>query len=287
MKEELRELWIDTIRPNPDQPRKHFATGPLEELADSIRSLGILEPVVVRPRQDDWDSRSNRVRVRYDIVAGERRWRAAKMAGLTTVPAIVRDRMSDHDAFVLSMVENVLRKDMNPIEEADGYQKLLDDGLTVDELATRLGKKAAAIRSALTLRALEPGIRELVAKGHLTAWDGSRLATLSWNGQCRALATIDRGGLTGNDRDRVIGQVWRDEHAMAMFSDDELPERARRTDSLRVDMERAMRALTAAQASLDGATPDPMTVELAEAVLRSAGAIAKVTRQAKVARMLT
>jgi ParB family chromosome partitioning protein len=273
---ELRHLAIAQVSPNPDQPRKRFETGPLEELADSIRSLGVVEPIVVQPTGPD----------AWTIIAGERRWRAATMAGLDTIPAIVREPMSDHDAFVVSMVENVLRRDMNPIEEAEGYQKLLDAGMTVDELATRLGKKASAIRSALTLLRLEPGIRELVQKGHLSAWDGSRLATLSWNGQARAFDAINRAGLTGNDRDRVIGQVWRDENAMPMFSEDDAPARSKRQADLRTRMERAMRELNAAVELLDGTMPDALTIELAEAANRAAGRIVKVTRQAKVVRVL-
>ena len=276
--DQLRDLPIELVRANPDQPRKHFAREPLEELAASIASVGILEPIVVTASDGGWT-----------IVAGERRWRAAKIAGLTEIPAIVREELSAHDAFVLSMVENVLRKDMNPVEEADGYQRLLDDGLTIDELSARLGKRAAAIRSALTLRQLEPGILDLVAKGHLSAWDGGRLATLTWNGQCRALDAINRGGLSGNDRDRVIGQVWRDEHEVEMFTEAEAPERTRAIDEARVELERAVRALTRSEAALtssDGALPDPMTIALAEEAVRLAGAIAKVTRQAKVARML-
>lgn len=274
--QELRHLPIREVSPNPDQPRKHFAQGPLEELTASIASLGVVEPIVVRPQGDGWS-----------IVAGERRWRAATAAGLETIPALVRDDLDDHDAFVVSMVENVLRKDMNPIEEADGYQRLIDSGLTVEELSVRLGKRASAIKAALTLRTLEPGIRELVALGHLSAWDGTRLATLSWNGQTRALATIEKGGLTGNDRDRCIGQVWLQEHEVQMFSDAEAPATAAANDELRQALERAMRALTAAEAALGSrALPDPMSVELAEAILRSAGAVAKRTRQAKVARLL-
>lgn len=276
MSGELRHLPVADVIPNPDQPRKTFGMKALEELADSIRSLGVVEPIVVTPREDG----------RWTIVAGERRWRASMMAGTATIPAIVREAMTDHDAFVVSMVENVLRQDMNPIEEAEGYQKLLDTGLTVDELAVRLGKRAAAIRSALTLLRLEPGLRDLVAKGHLTAWDGSRLATLSWNGQGRAFAAIQAGGLTGNDRDRVIGQVWREENEMPMFSDQEAPERTRRQGDLRTAMEAAMRALTRATENLDDTMPDALTIELAEAVNRAAGRIVKVTRQAKVARVL-
>lgn len=207
----LRDLPIDAVGPNPDQPRKTFERVPLEELAASIGAMGIVEPLIVQP----WPP-TDETRIGFDpdwrIVAGERRWRAAKMAGLTVVPCLVRDDLADHEALELSMVENVLRRDMNPLEEAEGYQRLIDAGMTVESISARLGKRASAIRSSLTLLKLEPGIRDLVAKGHLTAWDGTRLTTLTWNGQCRALDTINRNGLTGNDRDRLIGQVWRDEH---------------------------------------------------------------------------
>jgi ParB family chromosome partitioning protein len=270
-------LPIERVSPNPDQPRKTFEVGPLEELAESIRAIGIMEPLIVRP-----------VAGAYQIIAGERRWRAAGIAGLTTVPAIVKTGVvSDDTAFELGLIENALRRDMNPVEEAEAYQKLLETGLTVEELSTRTGKKAAAIRTALTLLKLEPGIRELVAKRHLTAWDGGRLATLSWSGQTRALDTINRHGLTGNDRDRVIGQVWLAEHEQPMFGEGELeaPE-TNRSANVRADMERAMSALQRARAALQDCIPDALTVELAEAASREIGAIVKVTRQANVARLL-
>jgi len=291
----LRDLPIDAVGPNPGQPRKTFERVPLEELAASIGAMGIVEPLIVQPmpcceapdrahvHEISWPER-------WRIVAGERRWRAAKMAGLSVVPCLVRDDLADHEAFELSMVENVLRRDMNPLEEAEGYQRLIDAGMTVESISARLGKRASAIRSSLTLLKLEPGIRDLVAKGHLTAWDGTRLTTLSWNGQCRALDTINRNGLTGNDRDRLIGQVWREEHEQPMFSDAEAPTggtAADRAATLRAEMERAMRALTRATENLDGVLPDALTIELAEAVNRAAGVIVKVTRQAKVVGMLT
>lgn len=266
-------LPISLVSPNPGQPRKRFEAGPLEELAASIASLGVVEPIVVRPAAEGWT-----------IVAGERRWRAAKMAGLTEIPAIVRDDLSERDAFVLSMVENVLRRDMNPVEEADGYQRLIDGGSTVEELGTLLGKRAAAIRSALTLRSLEPGIRDMVALGHLSAWDGTRLATLSWNGQGRALTIITRGGLTGNDRDRVIGQVWREEHEVPMFAEEDAPRRRELAADVRAELERATRALARVDELLSGgARPDELSIELAEVATKTASRIAKVTRQARIA----
>ena len=287
----LQNLPIDAIIPNPGQPRKTFERVPLEELAVSIAAMGVVEPIVVQEGSHLHCREHLRAPCRecypWRIVAGERRWRAAKMAGLKTVPCLVRDDLSDHGAFELSMVENVLRRDMNPMEEAHGYQVLIDAGMTVEAISARLGKRASAIRSALTLLKLEPGIGDLVSKGHLTAWDGTRLATLTWNGQCQALDTIQRNGLTGNDRDRLIGQVWRTEHEQPMFSDAEAPTVARdRAVTLREEMERAMRALTRAGEMVDGTLPDALTIELAEAVNRAAGAIVKVTRQAKVVGML-
>jgi ParB family chromosome partitioning protein len=283
----LRHLPIDAVGPNPDQPRKSFEREPLEELAASIGAMGIVEPLIVQPWPPVDEARIG-VDPDWRIVAGERRWRAAKMAGLAEVPCLVREDLGDHEAFEVSMVENVLRRDMNPLEEAEGYQRLLDAGMTVEAISARLGKRASAIRSALTLLKLEPGIRDLVAKGHLTAWDGTRLTTLSWNGQCRALDTIQRNGLVGNDRDRLIGQVWREEHEQPMFSEAEAPaaERGSRSASLREELERAVRALARATEQLAGTTPDPLTIELAEAANRAAGAIVKVTRQARVVGML-
>ncbi len=274
----MTTLPIERVHPNPAQPRKVFERAPLEELADSIRSLGVIEPIIAMPDADGWM-----------IVAGERRWRAARMAGLETIPAIVRDDLTPTEAFEISMVENVLRRDMNPMEEAEGYRTLLEAGMDTAQVARRLGKKEAAIKAALTLLGLEPGIRDLVAKRHLTAWDGTRLATLSWNGQTRALDLIQRHGLTGNDRDRVVGQVWRSEHEEPMFGDAEArladPVARNATAELRSSMETAMRALTRATELLE-ATPDPLTVELAEAVMKAAGIVARQTRRAEARRLV-
>ena len=154
----LRELPIGRLRPNARQPRDHFDEEALTGLAASIRELGVLQPVLVRPVGDD-----------FELVAGERRWRAAKRAGLQTIPAIVRET-TDDASLEQALVENLHREDLNPLEEAAAYQQLLEDfGLTHEELAARMGRSRASISNTLRLFQLPAGIQRLVAEGQLSA----------------------------------------------------------------------------------------------------------------------
>jgi ParB family chromosome partitioning protein len=154
----LRELPIASLHPNPRQPRDHFDEESLAALAASIKELGVLQPVLVRPVGDE-----------FELVAGERRWRAAKRAGLQTIPAIVRDT-TDDASLEQALVENLHREDLNALEEAAAYQQLLEDfKLTHEELAARVGKSRAAISNTLRLFQLPAGIQRLVADGQLSA----------------------------------------------------------------------------------------------------------------------
>ena len=153
----LIEVPLSRIVPNSFQPRKHFDEEHLASLTASVRELGVLQPVLVRPAQDD----------RYELVAGERRWRAAKRAGLQTIPALVRD-VTDDASLEQALVENLHREDLNPLEEGAAYQQLIEDfHLTHEELATRVGKSRAAISNTLRLFQLPPTIQRLVAEGQL------------------------------------------------------------------------------------------------------------------------
>ncbi|MGI8685351.1 MAG: ParB/RepB/Spo0J family partition protein [Acidimicrobiales bacterium] len=153
----LIEVPLSRIIPNSFQPRKHFDEEQLASLTASVRELGVLQPVLVRPAQDD----------RYELVAGERRWRAAKRAGLQTIPALVRD-VGDDASLEQALVENLHRQDLNPLEEGAAYQQLIEDfHLTHEELATRVGKSRAAISNTLRLFQLPPTIQRLVAEGQL------------------------------------------------------------------------------------------------------------------------
>ena len=153
----LLELTIASIRASGLQHRKHFEEESLAALAASIRELGVLQPVLVRP-----DAEGN-----YELVAGERRWRAAKRAGLQTIPALVRE-VSDDLSLEQALVENLHREDLNPLEEAAAYQQLIEDfNLTHEELSARVGKSRAAITNTLRLFQLPPAIQRLVAEGQL------------------------------------------------------------------------------------------------------------------------
>ena len=167
----LREVAIGEIRPNRHQPRRRFDEEALLSLVASIRELGVLQPVLLRPLEDGT----------YELIAGERRWRAAKRAGLATVPAIVRGA-DDVASLEQAVVENLHRQDLNPLEEAAAYQQLIEDfSFTHEQLALRMGKSRAAVTNTLRLFQLPPSIQRQVAEGLLSA------------GHARALlATPDR-----------------------------------------------------------------------------------------------
>ena len=155
----LAELPIGSIRPNSFQPRKAFDEETLGDLTASVRELGVLQPVLVRPIDDET----------FELIAGERRWRAAKRAGLQTIPALIKD-VTDAASLEQAVVENLHRQDLNPLEEAAAYQQLIEDfHLTHDELAARVGKSRAAITNTLRLFQLPPSIQRLVAESQLTA----------------------------------------------------------------------------------------------------------------------
>lgn len=153
----IRELEIGQVRPNPNQPRKEFDQVRLEELAASIREHGIVQPIVVRPRGEQ-----------FEIVAGERRWRAAGLAGLEKVPALVRE-FSEAETMEIALIENLQREDLNPLEEAEAYRLLMESfTLTQEALALRLGKSRSQIANTLRLLQLAPTAREAVKAGRLS-----------------------------------------------------------------------------------------------------------------------
>lgn len=155
----LVELPIDSLSPNPNQPRVHFDEESLEELAASIREIGVLQPVLAREMGNGL----------YQLVAGERRWRAARRAGLATIPAVVR-RTDDLSSVEQALVENLHRQDLTPLEEAAAYQQLIEDfGLTHEQVSGRVGKSRSAVTNTLRLMTLPPSIQHLLADGRLSA----------------------------------------------------------------------------------------------------------------------
>lgn len=164
----LRMLPIERLKPHPKQPRKHFAAEGIAELADSIKLQGVLQPIIVRREGDD-----------YQIVAGERRWRAATAAGLQEVPTIVKE-LSDTQTLQIALIENIQRRDLDPIEEADAYRRLITEhALTHDELAEAVGKNRVTITNSLRLLKLPEEVLDMLSAGKLTAGHARALLALS------------------------------------------------------------------------------------------------------------
>ena len=162
-------LNINEVEPNRDQPRKNFNQNALEELAKSIEQNGIIQPILVRPMADG----------SYQLIAGERRWRAARMAGLTEVPVTIRE-MSDEEASIFALIENLQREDLNPVEEAEGLKSLIESyGFTQEEAADKVGKSRTAVTNTLRLLKLPTSVRNMLSDGKITA------------GHARALLGLD------------------------------------------------------------------------------------------------
>ena len=161
-------LPIEKIEPRADQPRKRFDPEALEMLAESIRTYGLIQPITVRPLDSGF----------YQIIAGERRWRAARMAGLSEVPVVVLEA-DDRTVMELALVENLQRQDLNPMEEAEGYQRLMKEyGLTQEEAAARVGKSRPAVANALRLLLLPEEVRSLVEDGTISAGHARAILSL-------------------------------------------------------------------------------------------------------------
>ena len=178
--EQTHSLPINRIETCASQPRKHFDDEALEELAESIRSHGIIQPLTVRKLQSGY----------YQIVAGERRWRAARLAGLSEVPVVIIEA-DDRTAMELAMIENLQREDLNPMEEAEGYHSLMEQyGLTQENVAERVGKSRSAVANALRLLSLAPSVRTLVEDGSLSAGHARALLPLTQNLQKKAAEEV-------------------------------------------------------------------------------------------------
>ena len=155
----LLEVSLNNIRPNPHQPRSHFDEEGLTTLTASIREVGVLQPVLLRPTSD----------AQYELIAGERRWRAARRAGLDTIPALIRT-VDDLGSVEQALIENLHRIDLNPLDEAAAYQQLIEDfGLTHEQVAARVSKSRAAVTNTLRLFQLPPSIQRLLIEGQLSA----------------------------------------------------------------------------------------------------------------------
>ena len=176
--EGLKTLPLQKVEPNPAQPRKYFDPDELQELADSIAMHGVIQPLTVRLLPSGY----------YQIIAGERRWRAARLAGLTEIPVVVIEA-DDKKAMELAQIENLQRADLNPVEEALGYQQLISEyGMTQEQAAERVGKSRPAVANALRLLSLSRPVQDLLAEGRLSAGHARALLTIRSDAEQYAVA---------------------------------------------------------------------------------------------------
>ena len=191
---EPSEVDLDSIVPGPMQPRTHFDEAALESLAESIRSHGIVQPLLVRRKGD-----------RYELVAGERRWRAAKLAGITRVPVVVKE-VPDESLLEIALIENIQRENLNPIEEAQAYRKLIDTvGLTQESLASRVGRDRSYITNYLRLLKLTDDVQQLVKEGRLSTGHARALLALNHPDlQRRVARQVIDGGLSVRVTEQLV-----------------------------------------------------------------------------------
>jgi len=216
------QLPVDRVDPNPRQPRRNIEGEALAALTRSIAADGVVQPIVVRERPDG----------RYELIAGERRWRAAIAAGLTTIPAVVRNA-PDRDALLLAIVENVVREDLNPVEVARGYAALADGyGLTVLEIAERVGRSRSAVSNVLRLLELPDDVLDLIADGGLSEGHGRAILQVDGADGRRALArraaaaglsvrqteALARRAGSGRKR-KAVAEAWADDEAVGEVVD--------------------------------------------------------------------
>jgi ParB family transcriptional regulator, chromosome partitioning protein len=215
---ELLHLPVEAIHPNPRQPRRRFEPEATAGLAASLRHQGVLQPVVVRPRSEGG----------YELVAGERRWRAAREAGLDTLPSLVRD-VDDRDTLLLALVENVARENLSPVEEARAYASLVDEfELSLGEVAERVGRSKPSVSNRLRLLELPEEVLWMLARGELT--EGHARAVLALpedDGRVRLARRVVRDGMTVRATERAAQEGGARRRPRATPVDPALAERAR------------------------------------------------------------
>jgi ParB family chromosome partitioning protein len=191
------ELKIDLLQPGKYQPRTQMSEMALKELADSIKTQGIMQPILVRPVGGG----------QYEIIAGERRWRAARIAGLSAVPVLVR-AVPDDAALVMALIENIQREDLNALEQANGIQRLVTEfGITHDKAAEMVGRSRSAVTNLLRLLGLAEPVRDLVQQGRLDMGHARALLALSGMQQIETARLIAERGMSVRDTEKLVGRL--------------------------------------------------------------------------------
>jgi len=195
--QQLRELPVDLIQRGKYQPRRDMEPGSLQELADSIKAQGVMQPIVVRPISPE----------KYEIIAGERRWRATQLAGLDSIPAVVRD-VPDEAAIAMALIENIQREDLNPVEEALALQRLQSEfELTQQEVAQAVGKSRSTVANLLRLLSLQEDVRRMLEHGDLEMGHARALLALEGGEQSHAASQVVAKGLSVRQAEALVRHI--------------------------------------------------------------------------------
>ena len=229
----LQDIPVERIRPNPLQPRQTFVEDELEELAQSIREHGILQPVVVSRQPEEG---------MYQLVVGERRWRAAKQAGLATIPALIRPTGS-REALEIALVENLQRSSLSPLETAEAYAALISEfGLTQEQVAARVGKSRSAVANTLRLLNLATAVKEALAADTISEGHARALLRLTTELQIYALAEVEKRGLNVRQTEQLVQRLLGSPRSPRTKSPDarnsEWEDQLRRTLATKVEIQR-------------------------------------------------
>lgn len=196
-KDELRQLPVDLLRRGKYQPRTHMDPAALEELAASIKAQGVVQPIVVRSLPNG----------EYEIVAGERRWRAAQLAGLEAIPAVVR-KIPDEAAIAIALIENIQRENLNPVEEANALQRLIDEfGMTHQQVAEAVGRSRAAVTNLLRLLTLQADVREMLEQARMDMGHARALLALEGGAQSKAAHQVVEKGLSVRETENLVRRL--------------------------------------------------------------------------------
>ncbi|HKV97566.1 MAG TPA: ParB/RepB/Spo0J family partition protein [Gammaproteobacteria bacterium] len=211
--EELRDIPVDLIQPGKYQPRMHMNAESLQDLADSIKAQGLVQPIVVRPVGDGGAQAA--AERRYEIIAGERRWRAAQIAGLHRVPAVVRD-VPDRAAIAIALIENIQRENLNPLEEAQALQRLTGEfSMTHQQAAEAVGRSRAAVTNLLRLLELSAEAKDLVERGELEMGHARALLALKGTAQTEAARRVVARHLSVRDTENLVRRMLKENGAAA------------------------------------------------------------------------
>lgn len=242
----VTQLSLNEIEPNRDQPRKHFDEEALSELSESIAMHGVIQPLLVRPISDGG----------YQLIAGERRWRASRMAGLTQVPVVIRE-MTDSEAMELALIENLQREDLNPVEEAEGFRLLMDTySLTQEQAAERVGKSRPAVANALRLLSLPDKVIALLKEGKVSSGHARALLPLKDEKTMLLLCKeIEEKELSVRETEKIVKSLLSEKK-------DKKEKRAKKRDPYYDECELSIREALGRKASISLTKGDKGTIEI-------------------------